>query len=320
MQYASFEVHDRTGIARRVGVLRDDTLIDVTEGYAGLLQSRGEQAPKKVARNTVPPNMLELLELGEQAWKSVEKAVAFVDESDDETGPSGGQYRYDIKEVRLLSPLPRPNSIRDFIAFEDHIAHFAPTVPEQWYDLPVYYRGNSDSVIHPGDTVEWPTYTDKLDYELEIAAVIGTRGRNIALEDAMDHVFGFTIFNDFSARDIQSRERKVGLGPGKAKDFANGFGPVLTTADEIDTADTEMRLEINGQTHCIGNLGDMYHTFEDIIAHASKHETLQPGDVLGSGTVGGGSGPESGRWPEPGDTVTLSVEGIGELDHEIGAR
>ncbi|RQG95436.1 fumarylacetoacetate hydrolase family protein [Natrarchaeobius chitinivorans] len=319
MQFASFEVRTRVGTERRVGVLREETLVDVTEGYAGLLAERGEQAPQRLANAIAPPDMLQFLKVGERAREAAEEAVSFVDGTDAETGPSAAQYQYGLDDVRLLSPLPRPNSIRDFIAFEDHIGHFAPSIPDEWYELPVYYKGNPDSVLAPGETIEWPTYTEKLDYELELAAVIGMPGRNIPVEEAMDHVFGFTLFNDFSARDIQSKERRVGLGPSKAKDFANGFGPVLVTADELDIDDTELRLRINGETHCVGNLGDMYHSFDEIVAHASKHEMLQPGDVLGSGTVGGGSGPENGRWPEPGDLITLEAEVIGTLEHEIGS-
>ncbi len=135
--------------------------------------------------------------------------------------------------MRLKAPLPRPNSIRDFMVVEEHVRRSGMPVPEEWFEIPVYHKGNADAVFGPGDEIRWPAYTEKLDYELELAIVIGRRGRGVSVDEAPDYIAGFMLFNDWSARDLQVREMKVGLGPALGKDFANSFGPCLVTADEI---------------------------------------------------------------------------------------
>lgn len=318
MKLATFEVENDTGIERRVGVHRDGSLFDVTACYGAFLDDEGDSRPGELARSVTPPDMIEFLRSGERALEAARQGLDHVTENGSPSGPSGGRIRYPVDDVRLLSPLPRPNTIRDFITFEDHIGHFREEIPEEWYELPVYYKGDPGSVVHPGETVGWPSYTEEFDYELEVAAVVGRRGRDIPSSDAAEYIFGYTIFNDFSARDIQRKERVVGLGPAKAKDFANGFGPFLVTADEVDTGDARMEARVEGERWSEGNLGDMYHSFPELVEHASMDVTLYPGDVLGSGTVPTGCGPEVGKWVEPGDTIELEVEGIGTLTHRVG--
>jgi 2-keto-4-pentenoate hydratase/2-oxohepta-3-ene-1,7-dioic acid hydratase in catechol pathway len=192
-------------------------------------------------------------------------------------------------------------------------------VPAEWYEIPVYWKGNCDAVFGPEDEVPWPAYTEKLDYELEVGAVIGRRVRGVSVEEAASCIAGYTIFNDWSARDIQFREMKVGLGPGLGKDFATSLGPCLTTTDAIDIRTAPMRARINGETWSEGTLGAMRFSFPEVIAHLSREQTLQPGDILGSGTVGRGCGLELDRWIRPGDVVELEVEGIGALRNRVGA-
>jgi len=318
MKLATFEIVNDSGTERRIGISVDGSLVDVTASYAAFMDDRGEPTPGIVASAVAPPEMVAFLQGGESAFEAARKGRDFALEGSVKRGPNGCKLLYDADDVRLLSPLPRPNTIRDFITFEDHIGHFRQEIPDEWYELPVYYKGNPGSVVHPGDTVEWPSYTNEFDYELEVAAVIGKRGRDVDADDASEYIAGYTIFNDFSARDIQRKERVVGLGPAKAKDFANGFGPFLVTADEIDTGDARMTARVNGETWSEGNLMDMYHTFPDMVEHASMDETLYPGDVLGSGTVPTGCGPEIGKQLQPGETVELEVEGIGTLTHHVG--
>lgn len=247
--------------------------------------------------------------------------------------------------VRLLAPLPRPVQMRDFINFEQHlkqsfqssmelVAAQAPNpeqalealqasgrfaVPQVWYEIPVYYKCNRFSVIGPEEEVRWPGYTSLLDYELELAAVIGTGGVDIRVEQARDHIFGYTIFNDVSARDYQTREMQGMLGPAKGKDFDTGnvLGPCIATADEIDPYDLTMIARVNGEEWSRGNSGSMHHRFEACIAHVSQSETLHPGEILGSGTVGNGCGLELKRFLSPGDVIELEIEGIGVLRNRI---
>jgi len=247
--------------------------------------------------------------------------------------------------VRLLAPLPRPVQMRDFLCFEQHlkqsfrssmelVAAQAPDpeqalramqasgrfdVPQVWYEIPIYYKCNRFSVVGPDHDVRWPRYARLLDYELELAAVIGKGGVDIPAEKARDHIFGFTIFNDVSARDYQTREMQGMLGPAKGKDFDTGniLGPCLVTADEIDPYDLTMIARVNGEEWSRGSSGTMHHRFEACIAHVSQSETLHPGEVFGSGTVGGGCGLERKRFLSPGDVVELEVEGIGVLRNRI---
>jgi 2-keto-4-pentenoate hydratase/2-oxohepta-3-ene-1,7-dioic acid hydratase in catechol pathway len=318
MRIASFSVETAVGPRRRVGVVASKGFVDVTAGYGKALESDGVQSPGALAATESPSDMQTFLERGDAAWTAAERARECVEFEDGERGPRGARCWYDPSEVTLLSPLPRPNSLRDFMAYEEHVANSLDgDVPEVWYDIPVYYKGNPESVVHPGEEVEWPQYTEKLDYELELAAIIGQRGRDIDPVNAEDHIAGYTIFNDFSARDIQMREIEGKLGPTKGKDFANGFGPYLVTSDDVDVTELSMTARVNGEVWSEGTPGEMYHSFADIIAYVSQHETLYPGDVIGSGTVGNGCGLELDRWLESGDTVTLSVEGMGTLEHTV---
>jgi 2-keto-4-pentenoate hydratase/2-oxohepta-3-ene-1,7-dioic acid hydratase in catechol pathway len=179
-----------------------------------------------------------------------------------------------------------------------------------------------DTVIGPDDEVPWPVYTDQLDHELELAAVIGRRVRDVRPEDAAACIFGYTIWNDLSARDVQRRETPIGLGPGKAKDWdgSNVLGPCLVTADEFDVSDARMTVRVNGEVWGESSSAEMHHSFADMIAYASQGQTLHPGEVIGSGTAAGGSGLELDRWLQPGDLVELSIEGIGVLRNRIGAK
>jgi 2-keto-4-pentenoate hydratase/2-oxohepta-3-ene-1,7-dioic acid hydratase in catechol pathway len=227
--------------------------------------------------------------------------------------------------ARLLAPL-RPRSLRDFLAFEGHLQNALPRlgrpIPDEWYEVPAYYKGMPDTVIGPDEEIPWPSWTDKLDHELELAAVIGRPVRDAAPEDAADAIFGYTIWNDLSARDVQSRELPMGMGPGKAKDWdgSNVLGPCIATADDLDAGGLAMRVRVNGEVWGEDSSAHMHHTFADMIAYASRSQTLYPGEVLGSGTAAGGSGLELDRWLAPGDVVELEIEGIGVLRNRIGQK
>jgi 2-keto-4-pentenoate hydratase/2-oxohepta-3-ene-1,7-dioic acid hydratase in catechol pathway len=224
---------------------------------------------------------------------------------------------------RLLVPI-LPGSLRDFLAFEDHVRRGSERrdepVPGAWYEMPMYYKGNHRSVFGPGEEIPWPSYTEELDLELEVACVLGRRGRDLSEEEAAGAIFGYTLMNDWSARDIQRKEMAVRLGPAKAKDFATSLGPCIVTADEIDPESVRLAVRVDGETWAEGNLGDMHWTFPQMIAHVSQGEDVWPGDVYGSGTFGGGCGLDQGRFLWPGAVVELEASGIGVLRNRVGPK
>jgi 2-keto-4-pentenoate hydratase/2-oxohepta-3-ene-1,7-dioic acid hydratase in catechol pathway len=256
---------------------------------------------------------------------------------------------YSLNEVQLLAPLPNPPSFRDYIGFEMHMQNasrsFGHKIGSAWYDMPIFYFTNHQAIYGPDDEIKRPAKETKLDIELEIACIIGKKGKDIKMTDARPYIFGYTIFNDWTARAIQKVEMEIPLGPHKGKDFANAIGPCIVTADEMeqyripmdesvftdpisipkikgDRLNIKMTSRINGETICEGNYKTVYHNFEQMIERASENNvSLFPGDILGSGTVGWGSLIENmfsiHRPLEPGDVVELEIEGIGVLRNTI---
>ena len=242
-----------------------------------------------------------------------------------------------VEEVRLLCPVPVPAQIRDCLCFEEHLDNCwkvvrrrngAPDddprfqIPDVFYQQPIYYKANRFACIGTGQDIEWPHYGNLLDYELEMACWIGRRGSDIAEEQAEEHIFGFSVFNDVTARDAQLVELAGSLGPAKGKDFdtANVLGPCIVTADAIDVSDLAMITRINGEEVARGTTASRTWTFPQVIAHISQSETLYPGEVLGSGTVGWGCGFEREAFLAPGDLIELEIEGIGVLRNRIVKR
>jgi fumarylacetoacetate (FAA) hydrolase len=229
----------------------------------------------------------------------------------------GGSARehteYALEDVVLRAPVLHPPAVRDFMAFEEHVAtarrQRGSDVPNEWYEIPVFYFSNPAALYGPEEDVPYPEGTQELDYELECAAVIGADGA----------IGGFTILNDWSARDLQRREMRVGLGPAKGKDFATSIGPVVVTPDEFDGSAGAMIARVNGEERSRGELGDMHHGWDALLAQAARNTMLRPGDIIGSGTVGSGCILEhgDGRWLERGDVVELEIEGIGVLRNRV---
>jgi 2-keto-4-pentenoate hydratase/2-oxohepta-3-ene-1,7-dioic acid hydratase in catechol pathway len=282
-----------------------------------------------VAARLRQPNyssMQTLIEAGPAALAELKRAVA----------STAGTIAPDA--VAWLAPLPLPIQMRDFIAFEEHMRAAgwqgaklrerrgappapttAPPVPPIWYEQPLYYKCNRFATTGPDAEVSWPDYSQIIDYELELACVIGVGGRDIPAAHAPNHIFGYTIFNDLTARDAQFREMQGPLGPAKGKDFdnANVLGPLIVTADEIDITDLAMRARVNGELWSEGTSATMHWSFAEMIAHVSRCETLHTGEIFGSGTVGGGCGLELGRFLKHEDTVELEIQGIGRLSTKI---
>jgi 2-keto-4-pentenoate hydratase/2-oxohepta-3-ene-1,7-dioic acid hydratase in catechol pathway len=224
---------------------------------------------------------------------------------------------------RWTSPLDRLASLRDFLAFEDHVRRAAErrggAIPAYWYEAPVYYKGNHRQVIGPEDPCPWPAYTRHLDFELEMAMIVGRPGVDVSPEDAAGHIFGFCVLNDFSARDVQAKEMTVWLGPAKGKDFCTALGPCIVTADELGPQpDLEMVCRVNGQEWGRARSSEARWSWTDMIVHVSAAEAIYPGDVYGSGTPGGCCGLDLGRRLAPGDVVELEIERIGVLRNLIG--
>jgi 2-keto-4-pentenoate hydratase/2-oxohepta-3-ene-1,7-dioic acid hydratase in catechol pathway len=303
MRFATYEQNGRSRLA--------------TVEYDGVLYPCPDRA-----------SLLDLIQAGPEALREAGNASLDV--------PPGPH----VSQVRLSPPL-RPPSVRDFVTFEEHVEGVRRSVdgisgaPDAWYDAPTFYFTNPYAVIGPSDPVPVPPGCQALDFELEVAAVIGREGSDLTPEQARDHIIGYTIYNDWSARDLQSREMQVGLGPCKGKDTATTLGPYFVTADELEPyrdSDGFLRLaltaEINGEVVGKDLLSNMSWTFEEMTAYASRGTYVRPGDVLGSGTCGNGGclaelwGVRGRQDPpplKPGDTVTLTVEGIGSVSNTVVA-
>jgi 2-keto-4-pentenoate hydratase/2-oxohepta-3-ene-1,7-dioic acid hydratase in catechol pathway len=303
----------------RAGVLGDGVVVDIDHAVT----LRGGE-PVAGGSSETASDLLTLIRAGD-------RAVEIAREATDDVVAAGDDRRGDdviihpLGEVQLASPLPRPNSLRDYLLFEEHLrncvaAGVMASIAEEWFNIPAHYKGNVDEIYGPDDTVPWPAYTDKLDYELEICAVIGTPGRRISAEDAGRHILGYTIYNDWSARDIQGREMSIGTGPGICKDFGSSIGPCIATPDEFNRDSAHLEARIDGAVWSSGVLGAMHFSFEEVIEWTSQEQTLQPGDLLGSGTVGRGCGVEMNRWITQGCVVELEAEGIGILRNRVGHK
>jgi 2-keto-4-pentenoate hydratase/2-oxohepta-3-ene-1,7-dioic acid hydratase in catechol pathway len=240
-----------------------------------------------------------------------------------------------LADVRLLAPVPQPPTIRDFYAFEQHVKTARQRrgleMDPDWYELPGFYFSNPYAVFGPGDDVPVAPGSAEVDYELEVAAIVGRAGQNLDPSEAGAHIAGFTVMNDWSARDVQRREMKLSMGPVKGKDFATSLGPVLVTPDELESArsgrayDLAMIARVNGTEYSRATLADIYWSFPEMIAYASRGTSVRPGDVIGSGTCGTGCilelslvhGSDRYPWLQVGDEVELEVDRLGVLRNRV---
>lgn len=277
-------------------------------------------------------SMLALIDGGDAALDEAKRLL--------DTHASDTSLNLDLSSVQLLSPLPEPRQMRDGMSFETHIRKSGrgmrhlmsggdmskvdeedlPPLGEVYSQIPIYYITNRMTVAGPDATVNWPRYSRVMDYELEYGIVVGKTGANISEANARDHIFGYTIFNDFSARDQQGQEMPGWLGPAKGKSFDGGnvLGPWIVTKDEIaDPYALKACVRVNGETRCDTTTAGMLFSFEKILAHMSQDETVFAGEFIGSGTMANGCGLETGRFLEDGDVVELDVEKIGVLRNKV---
>lgn len=329
MRLVTFETSGKFGRIRRLGALEPGTyddpetmVIDLQIAYLASLsdQKVDPREATRLVEASVPSSMERFVAGGGASLAAARQALRFARGSPAEAlvGPGGRRGLFERSEVRLLAPLAQPNSLRDFLAFEDHARAGAERRDEPlaqiWYERPLYYKGNHRSILGPDEPLPRPTFTRELDFELEVACVVGTTARDLDERAATDAIFGFTILNDWSARDVQRAEMAARLGPAKSKDFATSLGPCLVTADEIDPRrGLRMAARVNGETWGEASTAAMRWSFPDMIAYVSRGEDVWPGDVYGSGTPFGGCGLDLDRWLRPSDVVELEIEGIGVL-------
>ena len=305
-----------------------NTIVDLGSGLAALATERSNSA------TSAPTSLLGLIE----AYDVFGPDVQTLAERAREGKLPAGTLTFAESAVQLLAPIPRPPSMRDGYAFRQHVLtarrnRGLEMIPE-FDEFPVFYFTNHGAVTGPGDVHVRELHTDRLDFELEAAIVVGKKARDLTPKQADDVIFGLTIMNDWSARALQMKEMTLSLGPAKGKDFATSLGPYLVTLDELKDRisrddkgmrfDLGMRAFVNGKHLSTGNVKDMNWTFSEILARASYGVDLYPGDVIGSGTCGtgcllelNGSKITDNLWLRPGDTVVLEVDGLGRLENKI---
>jgi 2-keto-4-pentenoate hydratase/2-oxohepta-3-ene-1,7-dioic acid hydratase in catechol pathway len=317
MKLVSFQLDTPLGPIQRLGVL-DGDVIDINAATRARFIDEGlsESAADRLANALTPPRIVEFIEAGQHARDAAEETLR---------RDTAERFRHDIAALTLLPAVTGTPMLRDFLSFEGHLRNVYPRlgrqIPPEWYELPAYYKGNTASLGAHEDVITMPPYAEDLDFEFEFAAVIGRGGSDIPTGRAMEHIYGYTIYDDFSARRIQAKEMAVGLGPAKSKDFhhAHVLGPYLVTADEIgDPYSLRMRAWVNDEEWVDDTSSDMHWRFDQMIAYASTAELIRPGEIFGSGTVAGGSAIERGGALKRGDTVTLEISGLGRLRNTIG--
>lgn len=318
MKFGRFVVEGLDGPVHRICLVlpEQSRVIDLRAAEVLRQQARGANRPAALRYASVvfPESMSAAIALGEEFLETANEAAT----------KCGDDASVALEGLRW-GPACDPSIVRDGLTFVKHIRQFhermkiSPT--PALLQVPGYFKGSPWTVIGHEAEVPWPERTNKMDYELEIGWVVGRTAHNITPETARSHLFGVTIFNDFSARDLQGNEFAIGMGPTKSKDFAYGIGPWITTIDEFPRLDRiPMAVRVNGETWGEGDSSEMLWTVEELIAYVSLGDHVQPGDIIGSGTMGNGSALELGRSLNPGDVVELEVGGVGVLRNRIGQR
>lgn len=337
MRLVSFEVQTTLGRFERIGALAHGTLVDLNAAcFAYFATTQDTNAARRQAAALVPPDMIAFLEGGTVGREMADKSMAYVGErlrsESLPLGPEGQRLTFSENEIRWLAPVPRPPMIRDGILLLDHykvgmerlfkITH-EDVIPKAARSIPIYWKPSRAAVAGHKQAIQWPRYSEKLDYEFELGLYIGKRGKNIPVEHAWEHVAGYAVFNDLGLRDIQPAEMSLRLGPTKAKDFETSkvMGPCLVTADELPAVaqgkDLRMTTRVNGETWFDGKISNWAFTFAEFIAYVSRDETLEVGDFFGSGPPAFSVGFEIDRWIKPGDTLECEIEGLGKLVNTV---
>jgi 2-keto-4-pentenoate hydratase/2-oxohepta-3-ene-1,7-dioic acid hydratase in catechol pathway len=318
VKFGRIQVATPEGEQTRIVVAQPEEgrVVDVGRAYALTLERRGAtaEAARRVARSLFPASMAAALAAGEAFRESSEQALTAADDA-----------ATAIEQVTWAAAVDPP-VIRDGLTFPVHMQHFSEKVGgglpnPQIFKTPPYFKGSTGVVFGHDAEVPYPSFTEFLDYELEIGVVVGGSGHNLTPDEAQDRLFGFTIFNDFSARDLQGAEMGMGMGPQKCKDFAYGIGPWIVTADELPAlAQLSGSIRVNGELWSTCSADGGIFPPAELLAWVSQGDNLQPGDLIALGTLGNGSGLEIDRRLSPGDVLELELDGIGVLRNRIGAR
>ena len=327
MKLATFKTKDV--VSPRYGFKRGDHIVDVLY-LSKFLQEENDDTRYL----NLPLSLKEALKNWDQNLRNFKMLDEELSYENLKAKTKGGfRIAQSISDIQLLAPIPNPNSFRDFYAFEQHVRSARKLrgldMHPDWFKIPIFYFSNATAIYGHGAPIAYPKMTQELDFELEFAIIIANGGSNINHKDGDNYIAGYTICNDWSARDLQREEMAMSLGPAKGKDFATSFGPFLVTPDELQNKWDEngklhlrMTCHVNGNLISDGNTNDLFHPFTKMIERASLNTKLMPGDYLGSGTVGTGCilelRPENtGGWLKKGDTVKLEVEDLGVLENTI---
>jgi 2-keto-4-pentenoate hydratase/2-oxohepta-3-ene-1,7-dioic acid hydratase in catechol pathway len=331
MRICTYARSSHLGFQKRLGILTNDTLvIDPNLVLTAFYEKEGFYHPEAKANYKIPASLSSFLKISDAPLQELQNAIGLYFKLNQEgilKTKSGADLAFDMKDFRdtkLCAPLDEIATYRDFFIHEKHVqtgfAKRNEPVPEAWYEMPVYYKGATTGFIGHDDIIPWPSFSQKIDYELELGVVIGRDGKNIKAQDAYKHIFGFTILNDISARDIQKKEMTVRLGPAKGKDWCSIMGPVIVTADEFNFKDPDllMTATVNGVEWSRGRSSEAKWSWGEMIEHLTRDEWIRATDFLGSGTVGTGCGLELDKWIQPADIVELEIEKIGKLKNLVG--
>jgi 2-keto-4-pentenoate hydratase/2-oxohepta-3-ene-1,7-dioic acid hydratase in catechol pathway len=329
MKLVTFEVEGPLGRCRRLGALLRETeaggIVDLTAAFARHLRDEtDEPTPCELAALRAPPDMIGWLRAGHEGRKAAEQALAYVRAHPGALGLDGERLLWERKDVRLLAPLPRPGAFRDCSIYAQHMTRAQrpnETKPRElgkspdWYKAPPYYKGSTTSIAGPEDPVPFPYYTEFLDLEIELGIILGKEGSNLTVAEAEACIAGYTILIDSSARDGNAREP---FGPNKRKDFHTALGPWLVTKDEVDPENLACKVEVDGETWFEGNTSAP-HSFSpaQLVAYVSDNETVYPGDLIGTGTIGFGCSMDIHKWPQIGQTATFTMQGLGAMSLKV---
>ena len=318
----------KTKLEPRFGFKKDTYIVDIVQASNWMALNTGDNSFTKI-----PNTLKDALKEWDKNFERLKMIDLKISENNlEDLISKNNEIAFLESELDLLSPVPNPQSFRDFYAFEQHVRAARKLrgleMHPDWFKIPIFYFSNPSALYGHGAEIPYPFKTKELDFELEFAVIIANGGSNISADNAGNYIAGYTICNDWSARDLQREEMAMSLGPAKGKDFASSFGPYMVTPDEIekswkdDKLHLEMTCHVNGKLISKGNTNDLYHPFTKMIERASMNTHLLPGDYLGSGTVGTGCilelRPENtGGWLKKGDVVKMEVEKLGVLENKI---
>lgn len=325
MKIVQYKIETKLGSEKRMGLVVSDKIIDPQLMWETHFKNAGFYNFEERAKYKISTSLAENLKRWDSPIAELQQSLELY-EKFQKAGVVDHFIIGDFNATKLEAPLDKIATYRDFYAHEKHVRtgfkKRNEEIPPAWFEIPAYYKGATTGFLGHHDEVLWPSYTDILDYELELGMVIGKDGMNIKEKDAHKHIFGFTILNDISARDIQRKEMSIRLGPAKGKDFCSIIGPVIVTYDEFNYQEPNllMTAKINGDEWSRGHSQDSHYSWAQMIEHVAKDEWIIAGDLFGSGTVGTGCGLELDKWIKSGDILELEIEKIGKLINKVGEK